>query len=158
VSGGWNMGADIAGQIAQLRGFSRQQLLELWEKLYKKAAPLGIRREIMVPFLAYKIQENAYGGLKTGTRAELRRIAQTLERNRASGAAIRFKIRPGTRLLRRWRGEMHEVFVAEAGYEYRGSTYHSLSEIARKITGTRWSGPAFFGLNRTNGVRGCGNG
>ena len=73
------MGADIADQIAQLRGFSRQQLLEMWQKLYRRAAPLGIRREIMVPFLAYKIQEDAYGGLKPATRAELRRIARGLE-------------------------------------------------------------------------------
>jgi hypothetical protein len=153
------MGADFAGQIAQLRGFSRQQLLELWEKLYKKAAPRGIRREFMVPFLAYKIQENAYGGLKPAMRTELRRIAQTLERNRASRApVIRFKIRTGTRLFRRWRGEMHEVFVTELGYEYRGATYRSLSKIARKITDTRWSGPAFFGLNRSNVVRGRRNG
>jgi hypothetical protein len=153
------MGADIAGQIPQLRGFSRQQLLEVWQKLYKKAAPFGIRREIMVPFLAYKIQENAYGGLKPATRAELRRVAQTLERSRASNALpARSKIRPGTRLLRRWREEMHEVFVTELGYEYRGATYRSLSELARKITDTRWSGPAFFGLNGTNGVRGRGNG
>ena len=149
------MGADFAGQIAQLPGLSRQQLLELWQKLYKKAAPLGIRREIMVPLLAYKIQENGYGGLTPIIRSELRRIAQTLERNRSLGAPpVRSKTKSGTRLLRCWRGEMHEVFVAEAGYEYRGSTYHSLSEIARKITGTRWSGPAFFGLNGTNGVRG----
>jgi hypothetical protein len=153
------VGADIEQQINQLRSLSRRQLLELWAKLYRKRAPFGIRREIMVPFLAYKIQENAYGGLKPTLRSELRRIAQTLERNMASGTPpVRSRIRPGTRLLRRWRGDMHEVFVAEAGYEYRGATYHSLSEIARKITGTRWSGPAFFGLNRTNGIRGRGNG
>jgi hypothetical protein len=111
----------------------------------------------MVPFLAYKIQENAYGGLKPATRAELRRIAQTLERNPATGTPpVRSKIKSGTRLLRRWRGEMHEVFVAELGYEYRGTTYRSLSEIARKITDTRWSGPAFFGLRRISSGRGNG--
>jgi len=142
-----------------LRGFSLQQLLEMWQKLYKKAAPQGIRREIMVPFMAYKIQENAYGGLKPAVRTELRRIAQALERKCASTAPpIRSKIRPGTRLLRRWRGEMHEVFVTELGYEYRGATYRSLSKIACKITDTRWSGPVFFGLNTTSGVRGRSNG
>jgi len=153
------MGADFAGQIAQLGGFSRQQLLEMWQKLYKKVAPQGIRREIIVPFLAYKIQENAYGGLKRATRAELRRIARDFEKSTASTELrIRPRIKPGSRLLRRWHGEMHEVFVAESGYEYRGATYRSLSEIARKITDTRWSGPAFFGLNTTSGVRGRSNG
>src|SRR5271157_910766 len=100
------MSADIAGQIAQLRGFSRQRLLEMWQKLYKKTVPLGIRREIMVPILAYKIQENAYGGLKPATRAELRRIARSLEKSTASTRLrIRPRIKPGSRLLRRWRGE-----------------------------------------------------
>lgn len=153
------MGADMAGQIAELRGFSRQQLVELWQKLYKKVAPLGFRREIMVPFLAYKIQENAYGGLKPATRSELRRIARCLEKSTPSTELrIRPRIKPGSRLLRRWRGEMHEVFVTELGYEYRGTSYRSLSEIARKITNTRWSGPAFFGLKRANSVRGRRNG
>jgi len=153
------MGTDIAGQIAQLRGFSRQQLLEVWQKLYKKAAPLGIRREIMVPFLAYKIQENAHGGLKPATRAKLRRIARDFEKSTVSTELrIRPRIKPGSRLLRRWHGEIHEVFVTELHYEYRGASYRSLSEIARKITHTRWSGPAFFGLNSASSVRGHRNG
>lgn len=71
---------------------------------------------------------------------------------------IRPTIHPGTRLLRQWRGDTHEVVVADSGYEYRGATYHSLSEIARKITGTRWSGPAFFGLNSARSVPGRRNG
>jgi hypothetical protein len=147
------MRADIAGQIAQLRSFSRQQLLEMWQKVYKKAASVGIRREIIVPFLAYKIQENAFGGLKPATRAELRRIARGLEESTASTKInVRPRIKPGSRLLRRWRGEIHEVFVAELGYEYRGTSYRSLSEIARKITDTRWSGPVFFGLNSARSV------
>ena len=153
------MRADTAGQIAQLRGYSRQQLLEVWQKLYKRAAPLRIRREIMVPLLAYKIQENAYGGLKPATRAKLLRIARKFERSTASTELrIGPRIKTGSRLLRRWHGEMHEVFVTELGYEYRGAAYRSLSEIARKITDTRWSGPAFFGLKRTSSAPGHSNG
>jgi hypothetical protein len=52
----------------------------------------------------------------------------------------------GTRYVREHAGKLHEVTVLEAGYEYEGTTYRSLSEIARAITGTKWSGPAFFGL------------
>jgi hypothetical protein len=128
-------------QIARLPHLSKGQLGELWQKLYKKPAPPGIRREILIPFLAYRIQEIAYGGLKPATRAELRRIAKTLKRNPASNELlIRPRIKPGTRLLRQWRGETHEVFVTSSGYEYGGMSYRSLSEIARKVTGTRWSG------------------
>jgi len=102
----------------------------------------------MVPLLAYKIQENAYGRLKSSTRAQLRRIARDLENSAGSPKTkIQHKFKAGTRIFREWRGETHEVVVTEAGYEYCGSRYRSLSEIARKITGARWSGPAFFRLN-----------
>jgi hypothetical protein len=141
------MSASMAGQIAQLRTFSRQQLLDMWQKLYQRAAPPGIRRELLIPLLAYRMQEHAYGGLKSSARSELRRIARDLERSSGSTRLIlRPKMKAGTRLLREWRGQTHEVIATESGYEYRGVSYRSLSEIARKVTGTRWSGPAFFDL------------
>jgi hypothetical protein len=109
--------------------------------------------------LAYRIQEIAYGGLKPAIRAELRRIAQALKRNPGSSELlIRPRIKPGSRLLRQWRGETHEVFVTDSGYEHRGVRYRSLSEIARKVTGTRWSGPAFFGLKSATPAAGRANG
>jgi hypothetical protein len=149
------MALDVSSQIAQLPSFSRQQLLDLWLKLHGRAAPPGIRRELMVPFLAYRIQEKAYGGLKTATRSKLLRIARALEKApSATEWLTKPKIKPGTRVVREWRGETHEVVVTESGYEYRGTSYRSLSELARKITGARWSGPAFFGLNNTPCVRG----
>jgi len=146
------MDAHVTRQILGLRSMSRAQLLDLWQTEYRKPAPSGIRREILVPFLAYRIQENAYGGLKPPVRAELRRIAQSLRSN-PSGLLGRSRIKPGSRILRRWRGEMHEVFVTESGYKYRGTSYQSLSEIARRVTGTRWSGPAFFGLKTAKAIR-----
>jgi hypothetical protein len=149
------MASRILEQIAKLRTLLRSQLLNLWQELYNRAAPPGIRREILVPFLAYRIQENAYGSLKPAALAELRRIARALDRNRTSNEPLgRPRIKTGTRLFRQWRGHTHEVFVTESGYEYRGVGYRSLSEIARKITGTRWSGPAFFGLKKANSVPG----
>jgi Protein of unknown function (DUF2924) len=102
----------------------------------------------MVPLLAYRIQEIAYGGLKPSTRSELRRIARDLEKPSGSKEMkIRHRIRPGTRLVREWRGETHEVVITDSGFDYRGANYKSLSKIAKQITGTQWSGPAFFGLN-----------
>src|ERR1700686_3623109 len=98
------MDPEITDQIARLRSLSRQELLDLWQKLYRRAAPQGIRRELMVPFLAYKIQENAYGGLKPSTRSELRRIARNLEESSASAKLrSRPRIKPGTRIFREWR-------------------------------------------------------
>jgi hypothetical protein len=145
--------SQIPDQMAKLRALPRSELLDLWQELYKKAAPKGVRREILVPFLAYRIQENAYGGLKPKVVAELRRIGKTLDRNRSSkDSLIQPRLKTGTRLFRQWRGHTHEVFVTDSGYEYSGVPYRSLSAIARKITGTRWSGPAFFGLRKVNSV------
>jgi hypothetical protein len=142
------MEADTRSQVAQLGSFSRKQLLELWQKIYQKSAPQGIRREILIPFLAYRIQEKAYGGLKPSTRSELRRIARELEKSKDSpNLKVRSRAKTGTRIYRDWRGETHEVTVIGDGYEYRGLAFRSLSQIARKITGVRWSGPAFFRLN-----------
>jgi hypothetical protein len=144
------MNPDIPAQLAQLRSFSRQQLLDLWQNLYQKAAPQGIRRELLIPFLAYRIQEKSHGGLKPSTLSELRRIARALEKSKDSpNLKVRSRTKAGTRIYREWRGETHEVIVIEAGYEYRGVAFRSLSQIARKITGVQWSGPAFFKLNRT---------
>jgi hypothetical protein len=149
------MRANISGQITKLRNSSRQQLLDMWQKLYRGAAPYGMRRERMIPFLAYRIQENAYGGLKPATLSHLRRISRSLERSKSSTELIlRPRAKVGTRMVRQWRGEAHEVVVTQSGYEYRRGYYRSLSEIARKITGTRWSGPAFFGLNKYQSVQG----
>jgi hypothetical protein len=149
---------EVPGQIAGLRALSRQELLVLWRKLYGKNAPVGMRRELLAPFLAYKIQENAYGGLKSSVRAELLRISQSLENTDSpTKKTVRRKLRAGTRLIRPWRGETHEIFITDSSYEYRGVGYQSLSEIARKITGTRWSGPAFFGTKKTNLLRKSGN-
>jgi hypothetical protein len=66
-------------------------------------------------------------------------------------AALRLK--PGTRLVREWHGEVHQVTVLGHGVEYRGTTYRSLSEVARLITGTRWSGPLFFGVKKQGAAR-----
>jgi hypothetical protein len=146
---GANVQDNVREQLAKLPSFTREQLLELWQKLHRRAAPPGIRRELLVPFLAYKIQENAYGGLKPSTRSQLRRIAIELEKSAASHEfRIKRKLKSGTRILREWHGQTHEVIVTGSGFEYGGAGYRSLSEVARKITGARWSGPAFFRLNR----------
>ena len=84
------------------------------------------------------MQERALGGLSAATRRLLC--------EEGGKAARRRVIRPGTVLIREWHGVAHQVTVGEGGVLYRGERYHSLSEVARLITGTRWSGLRFFGL------------
>jgi hypothetical protein len=148
------MPSELRNRLTLLPRMSKAQLLDLWQELYGKTPPPKIRRELMVPFLAYRMQERQYGGLKTSTRSELRHIARHLDRKPSGALRVRTRIKPGTRLCRQWRGKMHEIFVTESGYEYLGVGYRSLSKMARKITGTQWSGPAFFGLKKLNDLPG----
>ena len=132
--------------IAGLPALSRRELLRLWDELFRKPAAEGISRELLIPCLAYRIQEQAYGGPTSEQKMELRRAARAFRNN--SGQVGGSRIKPGTRILRKLREEIHEVLVTKRGYEYRGVNYKTLSVIARQITHTRWSGPAFFGLNK----------
>jgi hypothetical protein len=84
----------------------------------------------MVRGIAYRLQERALGGLKPATRRRLARAAEDIAFGRAPSASLPM-IKPGTRLLRQWQGETHEVIVLEDGVRYRGETWRSLSAVAR---------------------------
>jgi len=142
------MEKDISRDIAELPALNKAQLLPIWRKNFDDDPPPKLRKELMVPILAYRIQEKEFGGLSHGARKRLREIAQSLGSGKRPDHDAVSRIRPGTRLIRRWGGEVHEVSVIDAGFEYRGQQYGSLSKIAREITGTRWSGPLFFGTRK----------
>jgi hypothetical protein len=137
---------EIKKRLAELHGLERSKLLELWVENFGRKPAAGTRRELLVPILAYRIQERAYGGLKPETLARLRKIGLALEKNPKAKIIDNSGLNHGTRISRSWRGVTHEVTVSGGRFEYRDKTYKSLSEIARLITGTRWSGPKFFGL------------
>jgi hypothetical protein len=135
-----------AGNLQALAALDRSCLRQWWCELYGSAAPPKASQALLVYGLAYRMQENAYGGLSAGTRMRLRNIAQQLAPATSSPKRTVARIPPGTRLIRQWRAQRHEVTVLETGYAYRGSRYPSLSAIARLISGTHCSGPRFFGL------------
>jgi hypothetical protein len=145
------MGTDVQDQLKQLPGLDRKARLDLWLRLFGKPAHKALRRELMIPVLAYRIQEKAYGGLKPSTCKRLRTLAAEFNSGHHPPAAAPTKLRAGTRLVREWQGALHEVSVLDSGFEYRDQHFGSLSEIARQITGTRWSGPRFFGLKNCSG-------
>ncbi|MFZ1134851.1 MAG: DUF2924 domain-containing protein, partial [Candidatus Korobacteraceae bacterium] len=139
------MANSLATQIDSLSKTDNDALSALWQKLFQSAPPDELRRALMVRILAYRIQEQAFRGLSPGARQRLRQMARALEKNPGAAISAAPGFKPGTRLIRQWRGHTHVVTVKAKGYEYQGSLYQSLSEIARLITGTRWSGPLFFG-------------
>ena len=135
----------LAADLAALGDLPLSELKERWSDLYGSAAPSGMSRNILVRAIAYRLQERAFSGLDRSTRRRLERAAADLAAGR-SPAPVALKIKPGTRLLREWQGKVHEVIVLEKGVDYHGKSWPSLSAVAREITGTRWSGPRFFGL------------
>jgi hypothetical protein len=139
---------DLVGNVSGLAALDEANLRRRWAELFGEPPPAGLARSLLIQALAYRLQERALGGLKPSTRRLLERIAK-------SPAAFAVERRPkasaGTVLIREWRGVTHRVTVLEHDVVYRGRRYQSLSEIARMITGTRWSGPLFFGLKRRTG-------
>jgi len=136
---------DLASELARLPALDRAELQARWRALYGRNAPVQISRPILIRAIAYRMQEQVLGGLKPATRRLLDKVADDLAAGRPI-AATAPALKLGTRLLREWRGKTHEVMVLEDGVEFRGERYGSLSEVARLITGSRWSGPRFFGL------------
>jgi hypothetical protein len=142
------MSSEISTKLEELPSLPKAALCALWQELFGKPGHPKLRREMMIPILAYRIHERAYGGLKPSTRKRLEKLAQELDRDPKAKLPAPQQIKSGTKLLRQWRGETHNVIVVDDGFDYRDKRYKSLSEIARLITGTRWSGPSFFGLRQ----------
>jgi len=119
-----------------------EQLRALWHEVFGKPPHPKLRRELLIPIIAYRLQERALGGLKPAT---LRRLEAFTSGDKPQQ---RRELQAGTRMVRQWQGKVYEVISVDDGYTFEGRNYRSLSEIARAITGTRWSGPAFFGLKQ----------
>lgn len=191
----------LAAALDAIGRLDLEGLRQRWRALTGTTAPPSFRCALLQAAIAYKLQEQVYGGLKPGTLRLLIRVAAqadhakqqgqpqgdagvwgqqlghrlptpgqadpdaqpTTERGGGNAAAGRstvtgpshgarhptvVRVKPGTRLLRTWQGKTHEVLVTDTGVLWRGRPYRSLSEVARTITGQRWSGPLFFGLKR----------
>jgi hypothetical protein len=113
----------LAEEIAELPRLNRAQLRAKWRSDLKKEPPPHLRKQLLVPLLAYKLQEQAYGGLRPEVKRRLHELANSFasEPNPVSAKRpAQFRIKPGTRLIRQWQGETHHVTVADDGFEYNG--------------------------------------
>src|SRR5258708_23973298 len=144
----------VANEIAAPRRAPPADLKERWGALYCTEPPRRISRDLLVRALAYRMQEKALGGLKPSTRGLLAKVAAAASAHRPMRVAPQPTLKPGTVLLREWHGTKHQVIVREDGIVFRGKSYKSLSDVAYRITGTKWSGPRFFGLNSNHQERG----
>lgn len=127
---------------AALAGVGLEPLRAIWRERF--GAPPALRSpEILALMLAWRIQADREGGLDGDLRRAIRRPAS---------APAPTALTPGTRLTREWQGVRHEVVVEPDGrFRHRDELYRSLSQVARKITGSRWNGPRFFGLRAGEG-------
>jgi hypothetical protein len=132
--------AAIEAEVDQIRSLGIDALRARWRMLFGAVPPKGLSKDMIGRMIAYRIQEEAFGGLDRETVRLLDRLArgEKLELNR--------RLKTGTVLVREYNEERHTVTVVPDGFLWRDMTYSSLSIIAQAITGTKWNGPRFFGL------------
>ena len=133
--------AAIEAEVDKIKSLGIDALRARWRLMFGATPPKGLPKSILGYMIAYRIQEEAFGGLDKDTIRLLDRLARG---EKASDLDRRLKA--GTVLIREYDGERHTVTVVPDGFEWHGETYPSLSTIARAITGTNWNGPRFFGL------------
>ena len=152
------MAKDVGGEIEALIRLGPGALHRRWRELYGTEPPQKAGADFLRRAIAHRLQEQIDGGLSAALRRRLERLAVESFRQKMKTTPPPPTLKPGTRLMREWQGGAHEVEVLTEGFAYGGSRFASLSEIARKITGTRWNGPLFFGLRKPGAAAEAGHG
>jgi hypothetical protein len=134
----------IAAQIEEIRSLNKNALRRRWQELFKKPVPNALTKDLLARMIAYRIQEQAFGGLDRKTKKILESYA-----NGKPAASQRY-LKSGTVLIREYQGVRHTVTIVDGNYIWNDKKYASLSIIAKEITGTSWNGPRFFGLRESN--------
>src|SRR5262245_41620049 len=137
--------AAIEAEIVHLRWLAIDALRRRWRVVFGRTPPAALSKDLLRRMIAWHMQERAFGGLD-------RESLRLLEGFARHGGAPWRRLKPGTVLVRDYQGQRHTVTVAADGFNWQGTTYASLSAIARAITGTAWSGPRFFALTLPNGT------
>src|SRR6266516_5903783 len=131
--------AAIEAEIAHLRSLALDALRRRWRAMFGRPPPAPLSKDLLGRMIAWRLQEQAFGGLDRESLSFLDGLAR-------HGGSPRRRLKPGTVLVRDYQGQRHTVTVAPNGFEWQDTIYPSLSAIARAITGTAWSGPRFFAL------------
>ena len=139
------------GKISKIQkaggDLDRVQVIEEWRQLFGFSPPKYLPLRLVQSILAWEEQANALGGLPIEVQRALKAAGGS---NRSIPTT---DLKPGVTLVREWNGRTYQVSVLEHGFRMDGKNYTSLTAIARKITGAKWSGPRFFGLNTKRGVK-----
>jgi hypothetical protein len=135
-------------EIARLRDLEVGELRVRWLNVFRRKPPPHLPRHLLFRVLAYRLQADHLGDLDGESQRLLDRSASPEDAGQRAVDLGRRNtdVRPGTVLGREWNGRMQHVAVLADGFAWNGKPYPSLSKVAFAITGTRWSGPKFFGL------------
>jgi hypothetical protein len=140
--------AGITAQLSSLASMKMTDLWALWDTHFRKR-PGTWSRDYVINRIAYKIQEQAYGGIDADLKRRLIRMGEKHSNIQTAKNPAELLLLPGTALVRHYGEHEHRVVVLPDGqFEYQGKAFKSLSVIARFITGTHRSGPVFFGLRK----------
>lgn len=130
--------------LTDLACLDRDGLKRVWEETLASPPPQYLSPEFMARMIAYERQVKAFGGLTSTERRALRMMTEGKRSPEAAAAALGPS--SGAQIVREWNGRTYRVEVLPDGYRFDGKVYRSLSSVAKRITGTSWSGPRFFGL------------
>ena len=130
------------GRRVVLDGLDVASLRRVWVQTFGEAPPHSLSRTFLRRVLAYERQCRTHGGHSAATRRALAAMANGTPKHSAPARSVS----AGTHLVREWNGRTYQVEVLDNGYRFDGKTYPSLTTITKRITGTHWSGPRFFGL------------
>lgn len=133
------MGEYLDLEITQLEGLNLRQLRICWSSNLDEKLPPCRSVDTLRHILACKLQEKSRRGISTDTRRQLRKIARSFSQNPDHKLRTGHHLKPGTILMREWKGVSHQVRMLEEGFEYKDTLFSSLSEVVRWITGTRCS-------------------
>src|ERR1700681_850312 len=136
----------VEDELGRLAMMPIAQLRVRYREVFRTDPPKAFGPDLLRRSIAHRIQEKAYGGLSRPAQRLLDQMMQAFAAKPNGKIELPRRIKPGSVLMREWKGKSHRVTVLADGFVYDGDTYSNLSEIAVLITGTRWNGPRFFGL------------
>jgi len=136
----------IEADLARLATDPVVKLRKRYTALFAEPQPTAFGPDLLRRSIAHGIQRNAYGTQCREAQRLLDRAVRAMSAKSTGAFAIPRRIKPGSELVREWKGKTYRIAVTPSGFNYDGKEYSSLSEIASHITGTKWNGPRFFGL------------
>jgi len=136
----------VEAELERLLTTPIADLRKRYRELFRTEPPKAFGPDLLRRSVAHRIQEKAYGGLSGPTRRLLDQLVKAAMAKPNGRLELPRRIKPGSELVRTWKGKTYRVMVMADGFAHDGKTFASLSEIASAITGTRWNGPRFFGL------------